>query len=60
MPEAVITTDCPNLRLLHRGKVRDMYEIPGHEAGFLRKTPRYEYSHPERTGQPLKTVAMTG
>ena len=30
MPEAVITTDCPNLALLHRGKVRDMYEIPGH------------------------------
>ena len=30
MPEAVITTDCPNLTLLHRGKVRDMYEIPGH------------------------------
>ena len=30
MPKAVITTDCPNLTLLHRGKVRDMYEIPGH------------------------------
>ena len=35
MPEAVITTDCPNLRLLHRGKVRDMYEIPGHEDKLL-------------------------
>jgi len=30
MSEAVIATDCPNLKLLHRGKVRDMYEIPGH------------------------------
>ena len=30
MPDAVITTDCPNLTLLHRGTVRDLSEIPGH------------------------------
>ncbi len=30
MADAVITTDFSNLNLLHRGKVRDMYEIPGH------------------------------
>ena len=35
MTEIVITSDCPNLRLLHRGKVRDMYEIPGHEDKLL-------------------------
>ncbi|MDX9834391.1 MAG: phosphoribosylaminoimidazolesuccinocarboxamide synthase [Desulfobulbus sp.] len=35
MTETVITSDCPNLRLLHRGKVRDMYEIPGHEDNLL-------------------------
>lgn len=35
MSEAVITTECPELNLLHRGKVRDMYEIPGHEDKLL-------------------------
>ncbi len=35
MAEAVITTECPNLTLLHRGKVRDMYAIPGHEDQLL-------------------------
>ncbi len=31
MSNAVIRTDCPELNLLHRGKVRDMYGIPGHD-----------------------------
>ncbi len=35
MTEAVITTTCPNLTLLHRGKVRDMYAIPGHDDKLL-------------------------
>lgn len=35
MTTAVITTDCPELTLLHRGKVRDMYEIPGHNDKLL-------------------------
>ncbi|ADW17940.1 phosphoribosylaminoimidazole-succinocarboxamide synthase [Desulfobulbus propionicus DSM 2032] len=35
MSEAVIVTHCPELNLLHRGKVRDMYEIPGHEDKLL-------------------------
>ena len=35
MTEAVIATDCPNLNLLHRGKVRDMYAIPGHDDKLL-------------------------
>ena len=35
MPEAVITTTCPDLTLLHRGKVRDMYAIPGHDDKLL-------------------------
>ena len=35
MSEAVIATNCPDLNLLHRGKVRDMYEIPGHEDKLL-------------------------
>lgn len=35
MSTAVIATDCPDLRLLHRGKVRDMYEIPGHADKLL-------------------------
>jgi len=35
MTTAVITTDCPELTLLHRGKVRDMYEIPGHDDKLL-------------------------
>lgn len=35
MSEAVIATKCPDLHLLHRGKVRDMYEIPGHADKLL-------------------------
>ena len=35
MSNAVITTDCPELKLLSRGKVRDMYEIPGHPDKLL-------------------------
>ncbi len=35
MSEAVIATECPDLQLLHRGKVRDMYEIPGHADTLL-------------------------
>jgi phosphoribosylaminoimidazole-succinocarboxamide synthase len=35
MSNAVIDTECPDLKLLHRGKVRDMYEIPGHEDKLL-------------------------
>ena len=35
MKTAVIATDCPDLHLLHRGKVRDMYEIPGHADKLL-------------------------
>lgn len=31
----VVQTDCKELNLLHRGKVRDMYEIPGHEDKLL-------------------------
>jgi phosphoribosylaminoimidazole-succinocarboxamide synthase len=32
---ALIQTDLPELNLLHRGKVRDMYAIPGHEDKLL-------------------------
>jgi len=35
MSEAVIATKCPDLHLLHRGKVRDMYEIPDHADKLL-------------------------
>ena len=35
MTHAVTRTDLPDLNLLHRGKVRDMYEIPGHEDTLL-------------------------
>jgi len=35
MSKVVIATDCPELHLLHRGKVRDMYEIPGHPDQLL-------------------------
>jgi phosphoribosylaminoimidazole-succinocarboxamide synthase len=35
MTEAVVTTNCPDLTLLHRGKVRDMYAIPGHDDKLL-------------------------
>ena len=31
----VTTTNCPDLDLLHRGKVRDMYGIPGHDDKLL-------------------------
>ncbi|MCK5515622.1 MAG: phosphoribosylaminoimidazolesuccinocarboxamide synthase [Desulfobulbaceae bacterium] len=31
----VTSTDCPDLLLLHRGKVRDMYGIPGHDDKLL-------------------------
>ena len=33
--ETVARTDLPDLRLVHRGKVRDMYEIPGHDEWLL-------------------------
>ena len=32
---AITQTALPDLKLLHRGKVRDMYEIPGHEDKLL-------------------------
>ncbi len=35
MINAVTETNLPDLHLLHRGKVRDMYEIPGHEDKLL-------------------------
>lgn len=35
MTPPVLTTDFPNLVLKHRGKVRDMYEIPGHADKLL-------------------------
>ena len=35
MNDAVTSTDLTDLNLLHRGKVRDMYEIPGHEEKLL-------------------------
>jgi len=35
MSKAVLATECPELLLLHRGKVRDMYEIPGHPGHLL-------------------------
>ncbi len=31
MHTVISTTNCPELSLLHRGKVRDMYAIPGHD-----------------------------
>ena len=33
--DAIITTDFPDLNLVHRGKVRDMYGIPGHDDKLL-------------------------
>ncbi|MEA2115196.1 MAG: phosphoribosylaminoimidazolesuccinocarboxamide synthase [Thermodesulfobacteriota bacterium] len=35
MSNAVTSTNLTELNLLHRGKVRDMYEIPGHEDKLL-------------------------
>jgi len=35
MTEPIITTDFPGLNLIHRGKVRDMYAIPGHDDKLL-------------------------
>lgn len=35
MINAVIRTECPDLDLLHRGKVRDMYAVPGHDDKLL-------------------------
>ncbi len=35
MSLAIVRTDLPALSLLHRGKVRDMYEIPGHDDKLL-------------------------
>ncbi len=35
MTTPVITTDFPALNLKHRGKVRDMYSIPGHDDKLL-------------------------
>jgi len=35
MSNSVNVTECAELNLLHRGKVRDMYEIPGHDDKLL-------------------------
>ena len=35
MTEPIIRTDFPDLNLVHRGKVRDMYSIPGHDDNLL-------------------------
>lgn len=35
MTDAVITTEFTKLNLIHRGKVRDMYEIPGYDDQLL-------------------------
>lgn len=35
MTEPIVTTDFPALNLVHRGKVRDMYSIPGHDDRLL-------------------------
>jgi len=35
MNDTILTTDFADLNLVHRGKVRDMYEIPGHEDKLL-------------------------
>ena len=35
MTKAILKTDFPDLKLVHRGKVRDMYEIPGHDDKLL-------------------------
>ena len=35
MTEAMLTTDFPQLNLVHSGKVRDMYAIPGHDDKLL-------------------------
>ena len=35
MTQAVTTTDFEDLNLVHRGKVRDMYAIPGHDDKLL-------------------------
>jgi phosphoribosylaminoimidazole-succinocarboxamide synthase len=35
MSAVVMTTECPELNLVHRGKVRDMYAIPGHDDKLL-------------------------
>ncbi len=35
MTDAIVTTDLPDLKLVHRGKVRDMYSIPGHDDKLL-------------------------
>ena len=35
MDTAIIATNCPDLKLLNRGKVRDMYAIPGHDDKLL-------------------------
>ncbi|MDR0477331.1 MAG: phosphoribosylaminoimidazolesuccinocarboxamide synthase, partial [Desulfobulbaceae bacterium] len=35
MTNVIQTTNFPSLKLAHRGKVRDMYEIPGHPDKLL-------------------------
>ena len=35
MTDIITQTECPELELLHRGKVRDMYAIPGHDDKLL-------------------------
>ena len=35
MAAALTQTECPSLKLIARGKVRDIYEVPGHTDALL-------------------------
>jgi phosphoribosylaminoimidazole-succinocarboxamide synthase len=35
MTKTLLSSDCPELHLVHRGKVRDMYSIEGHDDKLL-------------------------
>jgi len=35
MVAALTQTECPSLKLVARGKVRDIYEVPGHPDALL-------------------------
>ncbi|MFO1490025.1 MAG: phosphoribosylaminoimidazolesuccinocarboxamide synthase [Kiritimatiellia bacterium] len=58
-PESLLSTDCPNLKLVARGKVRDIYEIDSGHLLFVATDRLSAFDVVMRNGIPGKGVILT-
>ena len=58
-PTALLSTDCPNLKLVARGKVRDIYEIDSGHLLFVATDRLSAFDVVMRNGIPGKGVILT-